>query len=346
MQAVRESEHTVPVTLVAQLAELLKRWHIPSEELLEGSGVSKTVLEDPLGRIAVGTMHALLDRARLLTGEPGLGYYLALQKRVSVYGYLGFAASSAPSVREALQLATRFAPVFSTSISLELRIDGKEAHLRLDENIDLGNVRDMVLISLMLGLQTIAGSLTGKAQEAGSADITIPEPPYQGRFAHLVPRWRFGQPANRIVLDASVLDSPIVTADPMSLKLARALCERALDELGFDTGLVDRVRRTLARDEGGFRSLENVADEIHLSQRTLKRRLAAQGVSFSTLVERERQEQALTLLRSSRFSIEEVAERLDYSNASTFVRAFRRWTGTTPAAYRRGRALARTASSR
>jgi AraC-like DNA-binding protein len=345
MQAVRESEHTVPVTLVAQLAELLRRWHIPADELLEGSGLSRAMLEDPLGRIALVTMHGLLDRARLITGEPGLGYYLALQKRVSVYGYLGFAASSAPSVREALQLATRFAPVFSTAISLELRVDGNEAYLRLDENLDLGGVRDIVLISLMLGLQTIAGALTGKAQE-GAADIAIPEPSYQGRFAHLVPRWRFGQLANRIVLDASVLDSPIVTADPMSLKLARTLCERALDELGFDTGLVERVRRTLARGEGGFRSLEDVADEIHLSQRTLKRRLAAQGVSFSTLVERERQEQALALLRSSRFSIEEVAERLDYSNASTFVRAFRRWTGTTPAAYRRRRPPSRSAQGR
>jgi AraC-like DNA-binding protein len=138
-------------------------------------------------------------------------------------------------------------------------------------------------------------------------------------------------------MDAASLDHPVVTADATALQLARQLCERALDELGFDAGLVDRVRRFIPSDQAGFRSLEQVATLVHLSPRTLKRRLAAQGVSFSALLDRERREKALVLLRSSRLGIDVVAERLDYSSASTFVRAFHRWTGTTPAAYRRER---------
>jgi AraC-like DNA-binding protein len=334
--APRNAEHTVPVSLAAQLVGFVERWHIPADELLEGSGLAEATLQDPLRRLPATTMNALLERARLLTGEPGLGYYLALQKRVSTYGYLGFAAASASSVREALELAVKYAPVFSTALSVELRTDGRHAYLKVGENADLGAARDIVLISMMLGLQTIAGTLTGQRQ-SGSADVAIPEPNYNARFVHLVPNWRWGQPANRVIIDAAVLDAPVVTADPVSLQLARTLCERALDELGYDAGLVPRVNRALVREQGGFRSLEDVAELLHLSERTLKRRLAAQGFTFSTLVERERKEQALLLLRSARLSIEEIAERLDYSNASTFVRAFRRWTGTTPAAHRRAR---------
>jgi AraC-like DNA-binding protein len=282
-------------------------------------------------------MHELLFHARELTGEPGLGYYLGLQKRVSLYGYLGFAALSAPSVRRVLELAVEFAPIYSTAIAVNLTVTGNQASLHIDEQMDFGPVRDIVLISFMLGLQTIGAALTGL--DAGLAvELAIPEPAYHARVARTlvgVRGWRFGQPATRLVLDVEALDHPIVTADSAALALARTLCEKALDELGFDARLEERVRRLVPGVDGGFRSLEEVAGLVHMSARTLKRRLAAKGVTFSTLVDRARRERALSLLQSSRLPIEDVAERLDYATASTFVRAFHRWTGTTPAAYRR-----------
>jgi AraC-like DNA-binding protein len=330
-----DTHHTVPVTLAAQLVELVGRWHIPPQELLEGSGITEKTIDDPLGRLPLGVMTRLLERARLLTGEPGLGYYLGVHTAVSLYGYLGFAASAAPTLGEVLRLAVQFGPVFSTTLSLGFRIEGHAAYVHLEENVDLGPARDIVLISMLVGFRTIASALTGRAQQ-GSADLAIPEPPYASRFAHLG-EVRYGQPVNRLVLDASVLQTPVVTADPLSARLARGLCERALAEMGFDATLVDRVRGGIEREDGSFRSLEDVAELLHVSNRTFKRRLSAQGVSFSELVDRQRRLRALALLESSRLSVEEIARRLDYSTASTFVRAFRRWTNTTPTAYRRDR---------
>jgi AraC-like DNA-binding protein len=237
-------------------------------------------------------------------------------------------------VKDAIDLMIRYAPLLSTALSISLRIEGGHAVLRLDENADLGSVRDVILINLVLGLETMACSLTGRRGHAVT-EIAIPEPPYNERFAHLVPRWRFGQPANIVVMDAEVLDWPILFADPVAVDLMRAFCERSLAELGFDAALVEAVRRAMARETGGFRSLGEVARRMHLSERTLARRLAERGASFSALVEREREQQALVLLRTSSLSIEAIARRLDYSGASTFVRAFRSWTGRTPAAYRR-----------
>jgi AraC-like DNA-binding protein len=331
-----EPVHTVPMALAIQAAELLKRWHIPEHELLAAAGLPPTAFDDPLRRLPSVAMNELLRQARILTGEPGLGYYLGLQKRVSLYGYLGFAALSAPSIRRALELSVEFAPIYSTALRVELSISGETASLRVDEQMDFGDCRDVVLISFMLGLQIIGEALTG-AGHPGSADFAMPEPEYHRRFAHLTPNWRFGQPTTRLVLDVAALDAPIVTADSAALALARTLCERSLEELGFDAGLVDRVRRMVPGDEGGFRSLEQVATLVAMSPRTLKRRLAVQGFTYSALVDRARRERAMVLLQSSRLPIEDVAERLDYATASTFVRAFHRWTGTTPAAFRRER---------
>jgi AraC-like DNA-binding protein len=330
-----QRHHTVPVALLRQLVELLQRWHIPAEELLTGTGVALESLQDPFERLAAETMNELLQRARELTGEPALGYYLGLQKRTSVYGFLGFAVTSAPTLGEALALALRYAPMHSTALTLELRREGELAALHVHEHMDFGPARDIVLISLMVGLHAIGCSLTARRQSDVLVELAVPAPDYPAKVSPLLPTLRFGQPSNRMVFDAARLDAPVVTADSTALSLAQTLCERALEELGFDAELIERVRRLVVSGGSGYRSLEEVAKVLHMSPRTLKRRLAARATSFSALVDQERREQALTLLRQPRLSIDDVAERLDYSTASTFVRAFQRWMGTTPAAYRR-----------
>jgi AraC-like DNA-binding protein len=124
-------------------------------------------------------------------------------------------------------------------------------------------------------------------------------------------------------------------ANRATLRLAREQCERDLEGLGLDGGLAERVLSVLAPDDA-VRTVDQVAASMHLSARTLKRRLAAQGVTFSTLLDSHRREKALLLLRSHRLSIDEISDRLGYSTVPNFIRAFRRWTGKTPGAYRRG----------
>jgi AraC-like DNA-binding protein len=146
---------------------------------------------------------------------------------------------------------------------------------------------------------------------------------------------RFGQAVNQLVFNADELDLPLKMSDRASLRLAQEQCERALDALEQDGQVVARARSLLVKREGGVRSVEEVAGLMHLSPRTLKRRLAAHGVTYSSLAESELRERAILLLRSSDLSLEQVAERIGYSDVANFTRAFRRWTGRTPARYRR-----------
>jgi AraC-like DNA-binding protein len=116
--------------------------------------------------------------------------------------------------------------------------------------------------------------------------------------------------------------------------VARELCERQLSELQPDARLAERVRAALfASDPPGIRTPSQIARNFGMSERTLKRKLAAQRTSYSELLERERHSRAIDLLRGV-VSVEEVAERLGYSDPANFTRAFRRWTGRSPRALR------------
>jgi AraC-like DNA-binding protein len=191
----------------------------------------------------------------------------------------------------------------------------------------------VALFALMVGLDQITKVLTGHEPRC-ETHFAIPRPAYFDRFAQVLPHARFGRPVTQVVFAAEYLSQPLVTPDRASSRLAQQQCERALRELGLDGGIVERVR-TLISGPQGVRSLEQVAEQMRVSARTVKRRLALQGASFSELLENERCQRARLLLGSSQLSLTEITERLGYSTLPNFARAFRRWTGQTPAAYRR-----------
>jgi AraC-like DNA-binding protein len=331
-----ETVTTLPSAHVLHVADLVERWGIPAERLLGELGLSRERLADPATRVPVAEFGRLIQRARLLTGEPALGFHLGLKMRISVHGYVGFAAMTAANLRQAIELACQFAPTRSSALTLRLEERGAEAALVVDEMCALGEARDAIVIAFLVGLWKVGNTITGQ-ELPGSIDFAFPEPDYFGRFESLLAgRARFSRPANRLSFDAAVLDLPLLQSDPAALRLARDQCERELEELRRRGGLLAQVEALLLRRDGGYRTLDELATEMHTSPRTLKRRLQANGTCYSELLDRTRRVAAQRLL-ASELSIDEVATALGYSDAANFTRAFRRWTGQAPGASRGAR---------
>jgi AraC-like DNA-binding protein len=324
---------SLPAAQALDVAELLKSWDISPDVLFDGLGLSGALLERPDARIPLGRFVALIERARSLTGEPALGFFLGMRMRIPAHGFLGFAAMTAGTLREALELAVRYAPTRTNALRLELRVLGGEANLFIDELADLGPARDCILLMLTVGLWQIGQSLTGQ-ELTGKAEFPFDKPAYAERYGDLSFDVSYSAPRTCMRFAAAQLDCTLSMANPTALNLAREQCERALDALDAQA-LTTRVREALPRaEDAGFHSLEEVAATLGVSSRTLKRKLKAEGTAFTDILDQLAIEQARGLLRTA-LSVEQVAERMGYSDVSNFGRAFRRWTGTTPAAYRK-----------
>jgi AraC-like DNA-binding protein len=333
---------TVPGSYALNLLSLVARWQVSAADLLAGHSLSEAQLEEPSARVSLATMNALASRAKRLTGEPGLGFYLGMQKRISMYGYLGFAMMTAGTVRECLELAVQFTPILTSAVILRLDQGCDAAAVVIDQQIDMGDADDVANISLVVGLTHLGVALTGR-QLPGVAEFEMPEPSYYARFQHVLPGARFAQASTRVIFDRSTLQVTLATADRAAMRKARAECERAFAELDVRIGA--RVWRAL-RAGVGLRGIEEVAADLGVSPRTLSRRLAQQGLSFAQIAKRERRERALEMLSEPSVSLEDVTEQLGYSTVPCFVRAFRQWMGTTPGAYRRLHQAARVQSLR
>ena len=327
-------DHTMPGGYVLYSVELVKRWRIASSELLDGTGLDLELLSDPRTRVPIDKVAQVIARARSLTNEPAYGYYLGLQMGVAAHGLLGLAVMSASRTREAIDLAIRFLPIMTTALSLRLEVHGDEASLIFEENADFGPARESILLAAIIGIWRIGLALTGR-ELAGHADLALPEPAYYSQIQRVGQgRLRFGQPAHRLVFDAAVLDAPYTMADPVLLQLAREECEIILASRGPDAGVKARVRSLMTQAGGRPVSLGHIAQTLRMSPRTLKRQLASEGTSFSAVLDEERQERALFLLRSPGASVKDVARRVGFANVANFTRAFHRWTGRSPSQHR------------
>jgi AraC-like DNA-binding protein len=271
-----------------------------------------------------------------------LGIYFGLDMRVSSHGLLGYAALTSATVRAGLNLAIRYVPTRTTAIGLRVVEGTDTAALIIDEHADLGDARDAVLFAFTMGIWQIARAATG-SPVGGEADFPFPRPEYIDRFIKFMPGGlRFDQPVAQMVFARELLDLPMTMSDPAAMQVAREHCERELQALGFGGDIVSRVRGVLqppsssaSGEAQGYRTLEEVSRALHMSERTLKRRLAAQGTSFTSVLDDARCERAMVWLREDTSSHADIAERLGYADASAFSRAFRRWTGMTPAAFQR-----------
>jgi AraC-like DNA-binding protein len=153
----------------------------------------------------------------------------------------------------------------------------------------------------------------------------------------------FAAPFSGFELNWRCLETPLPTADSSLHDVLRKHAEAALAELPRAETLTERVRGVVASElPGGASSVVRVAKTLHMSPRTLERKLAGEGTTFSALLEELRRQLAFRYVGADALDLSEVALLLGFSQTSAFHRAFKRWTGHTPLHYRRARRGART----
>jgi AraC-like DNA-binding protein len=143
----------------------------------------------------------------------------------------------------------------------------------------------------------------------------------------------FGRAHNQLYFPRAMLDEPLPQADPHTLEICVAQCDVLMQRSEQRRGITAVVRSKLFRDSGGFPALPDIAAELDMHPRTLRRQLAAEGTSFRALVNEARAALAVDLLCNVGLTVEEVSKRLGYTDMSTFSHAFKRWHGVAPSRY-------------
>lgn len=322
---------------LAHLVELAARFGVSPDELLEGTGIERAWLEQPDAKVSPAASASITERALKLTREPGLGFYHGLQLKLSSHGSVGMLAMTSSTLREVTHVVERYALLRSPFMRFKHYIEGEYAVLELDDGLPQGIQRTFTTETVFTALIQMARTLLGRPV-GGQYDLSYSEPEHFARFAHL---WagpvRFNQPVSRILAPVSILDESLQMADSVMAKRMAQECEEELARLTSIGSLIADLRRQLRAARGDIPTLAQVARKRHTSERTLKRQLAVRGTTYRDLVNEIRRQRATELLESTEHSVEQVATLLGYSQSANFHRAFRKWFGMPPDAWRKGR---------
>jgi AraC-like DNA-binding protein len=301
---------------------------------LSAEEVARLVPRDLEARISVSASLAMLDGAVALTGDPDLGLRAALDAEAGEYDLLEYLAGSATSIGESVPLLARYTRLLNDGLDITLeQVEGR-AILRFASRVPLNRVAaDFQLASFYRGFAPEFSDSPAEIwlMHEAPADRTLSERAFSGASL------RFSAPCDAIVFDAALLDRQ-VPKDRKLHELLRRLAEERVAELPMAEPLTQLVRERLAAElAGGDPSAEHVAATLHVSRRTLVRRLELEGTHFKAVLDDLRSGLARRYLAVDRLSVSEVAALLGFSDAPAFTRAFRRWSGQSPSEYRHSR---------
>lgn len=266
----------------------------------------------------------------------------ARRMKVGTFAMLCHAIAGQATVGAALRLALRGFGLCFDDIAASLRLGAGQATLQVDNRIragaDAARFADETLLVMLHGLLCW---LAGRRVALLRVDWAHPQPPHADEYRRMfAPLQRFNAPATAVVFDARVL-AAAVSVTPASLKaFLRDAPQSVFLKQVLPTGLGDRASRLCrtALDRGEpAPTLAALAPALGLSAATLRRRLDAEGAAWGLLKDGVRRDLALQLLAEGRLSVAEIATRLGFEDASTFYRAFRKWTGSAPGAWRSAR---------
>jgi AraC-like DNA-binding protein len=328
-------EYSVSTEYAPLLVAMLERYGVSKEQLLAGAAEPPN-LRDPGARLPLQDFVDIVRRAIKLSGAPWLGWEFGATLTLSSHGFLGYAAMSSETLRDAVELAVKFFRTRTTVVDLQLKVEGDTAILQLDELVALHDIQPFVVESLFSSFHFMGLKLLGEVPMDGELRFAFPEPDYYERMKPLIPvPVLFDCAYNQMRFPASRLDQRLRFADPRLAKMAEAQCEQEMANIKSPPKLLNQVRRIILAQSGRFPSVDEAASDLHMSSRTLKRKLQQLGTSYQTILDDLRKGLAVEYLTQTEITVDDIAVQLGYSDASNFARAFRRWTGRSPSDYRR-----------
>ncbi|HSW14322.1 MAG TPA: AraC family transcriptional regulator [Solimonas sp.] len=315
----------------------LDRAGLDSAALFAEAGVDLAALDDPNARYPLEQTTRLWGLCVRASGDPAFGLLVASQVTPTTFHALGYALTASTTLREAFERMVRYFRIVTDAVDLELSEQGDDLRFLIrplpgpvqpaPESID-------AFISLFI---RFCRSQLGSNFSPRRISLRRAPPADTSGYARVLRcPLQFAAADNAIWFPRDAFDRRMADANP---ELARHNDEIVLRYLARHDreNLRARVRAALTTLlPTGVPTAEKVADALHLSLRSLQRKLAEEGSSYETLLNDTRRELALSYLQDRRYSVGEITFLLGFTDASSFTRAFRRWQGCSPTQFREG----------
>ena len=318
-------------TLTEAIARTLEKYQVDAGDVFERLELPREPYRDPDDRLPNSKMKEIWDEGVRLTGDPCFGFRVGMEFHVTNYHAVGYAWLGSATIREALERFVRYQKLISTAVDLALESQDHSLDLAIRgtelarEAVDAASCATVQVCRDVFGehFAPIAVHMMRETPPC-AADVRR----FFGCEVH------YGAADNLIRFSTAAVDERLPRSNPALVQASEGVARDYIARMN-NNDVVTKARVLLIGQlPDGEPSRKRLAEALHMSQRTLARRLSEQDYTFTSLVDEIRDNLARDYLRQSRFSITDVAFLLGFSDQSNFARAFKRWTGQSPTEFR------------
>jgi len=330
----KDNDVTVSASSARSLSSYLIKKGYSKQSLEDETGLQLDELEQPDFRISLSAFHMLWDIAERFTKDRAIGLHIGAKSNPDEMGVVGHIFFNNATLGQALQQFERLYKLVNAGMHVEFQVDDDFAQLKYicenPEDYSRPNMDRTLAVSVSRARSFIQSQ--PKMEYVGFAH---PEPEYVEEYHRLFQcPVKFDQPYCSIVFKKQFLDFELPKRNPYLHKVLTRHVETLLNKIRPKKSISDQVKKIISRQlSKDAIDAEKIASKLHMSRHTLYRKLKSEGHSFQELVEAVRKEKAIRYIKEKRYSLSEIAFLLGFSELSAFSRAFKRWTGSSPAKY-------------
>jgi len=327
---------TISIAFVEALLEGFRNRGFDADELMEQAGLSPSLLIHPHARVSAATYTMLLRLVAQVLDDEFFGQD-SRRMKVGSFAMLCHNVIHCDRLGKALTRALRFYCLQLDDLAGSLVRDGDLALIMLRENEAMGPARFFPQETLLMFVHRLACWLVNRRIPIRYASFSYSAPPHRDEY-HLLfcSDLRFDQPQTALAIDARYLTLPVTRTTGALKEFLTTAPENLLVQYKDGSSVTVQILRRLGQlPPADWPSLESLAEDMHTSTSTLRRRLESEGQFYQGLKDQLRRDMAINLLNGTTMSVMDIGAELGFAETSAFHRAFKKWTGANPGEYRR-----------
>jgi len=303
--------------------------------LLIRSGIDKSSIVETNRHITKTQYLAFMKQVLEQVDAHQLSMHLANEVEITQHGLLGLLSMCVINARFVLKVVLKFYRMRGRLVTLKFIEENEKGILRVFPTSDLEHAEQFTLELTLLVILKAKKQLLGEVTKEDKLSFTSKKPDNCEVGEEFIgAQFLYDQPYNQIEFPISLLNRKLKSAHQPTYELLNKQCENELSTLGNEDDLVTKIKNFLHDCNSEFPSLDQVANQLASSSRTLSRHLKKQGVSYQQLLNDERIARAKELLKYTDLTVTEISTYLYFSDASHLSKIFKRHVGKTPTEYR------------
>ena len=306
---------------------------ISADVVLDRTGLTLSEVRDPHTLTSIGQYLIACQNIVSAGAQYSDAFAIGSRLHLSAYGMYGYALMCSPNMRDFFDFAVRYQPLATPTVRLGWRTEGDVAVWSFREiyrDVMSNDLRVFLLRQQMKMTYTHIKETAGQDNIPVRALFAIDEDAYVGDDQReLSCPCAYGQESNELHYPIGILEQTPELGNQLTRAMLEETCERLIGQSRISSGISGEVYQLLLLAPNQFPSMQAVADQLGLQERTLRRRLAAEHTSYGEIVDDVRRKLTIEYLQTTRMSVEDVAWKVGFSDSANLRRAVRRWTGQT-----------------